>query len=558
VALLMPLAQEAAARWHSLRVALDISNAELRQSVVEMLQEFFELELIDQETSLPISATDGLVMVQLPTAERAELLHQHGCLPQLVISEKAESGSSHEWSEVLKLPPAFTMRATNDMPELHNLILQLGSHSHVWPDCRIALLAPPGYSRRLLGEGLAAQYRLHRVCPAQQLQLRAEAGDDEVIEALREGKLAADDLVADVIEQQLQDAFDGTERGLLLDGFPRTAAQAEALQKAGCAPQVVLVLDGPPRTATPLSDAKTATHEAHHPEVVSWFEQQGVLVLHVDADRGAHEVAQTLGLLMTRLEENCAMLSVPYPIELQAAGLPTVRTDPPHKLSSSKPEMAPGVVCDVLTDELWSKLKLLVTPLGTTLAKCIEPCVLPAAAASQASTEDATGLVACDEHSIELFEPVFTPVLQELHGCTVHDNFAALLPHRLDTTADLSEKHVTSICVSARRNLNGLALAPSLSSLEIAQIEQMLKLSFSDLCSSSSFGGRYWHVNALNDHKRICCKQVDEEFSEHMMAADVDSQLLHRLEQQRNSDDGLGIWVSADRCSAAWSSKRIT
>jgi len=551
VATLLPVAQESAARWCTLRVGLDIADPDLRAAILLLLQQEFAIEAVDDQAALPPNNPNGLVLAQLPTAELAAALHQHGCLPQLVLSDSVETGTTHEWvtSGTEKLAPAYTIKAPADMPELHNLILQLGTSSYAWPDFRVALLAPPGCNRKLLGEAVAAQYRLQRVCPAQQLQIRAEGGDIEAIAPLQDGQLAPDGLVADVIEAQLLSGAEQTERGLLLDGFPRTAGQAEALQKAGCAPQLVLMLKCDEQASTTaLHAAKMATHEAHREELLSWFEQQGVLVVEIAVDCSAMDLPRTLGLLMHTLELHCAMLSVPLPIELQAAELPSIRSDPPHRLYSTMPEMVPCAVATVLTDALWSKLKLAVSPLGTTLHKCIEPCSVDVANAG----EEIVGLVTCDEHSPSLFEPVFSAVLQQLHGTPVHDNLVSLLPHRLDETTNLSADHVRSICVSARRNLVGLPLSPSLNTIEITQIEQMLKLCFGDLCTSGSFGGRYWQVAALDGHQAACCSQVGEEFSGHMMAADVDQQLLQRLEQQRSSSCGPGIWVSADQCNAAW------
>ena len=56
------------------------------------------------------------------------------------------------------------------------------------------------------------------------------------------GQLVPDSLIIDVICDRLKEG-DCVEKGWLLDGFPRTKAQAEALNKAGMVPDCFLLLD---------------------------------------------------------------------------------------------------------------------------------------------------------------------------------------------------------------------------------------------------------------------------------------------------------------------------
>lgn len=61
-------------------------------------------------------------------------------------------------------------------------------------------------------------------------------------EFMDKGALVPDDVIIDMVVNRLaQD--DAKEKGWLLDGFPRTGAQAEAMAKKGIHPNAVIVLD---------------------------------------------------------------------------------------------------------------------------------------------------------------------------------------------------------------------------------------------------------------------------------------------------------------------------
>jgi len=63
-------------------------------------------------------------------------------------------------------------------------------------------------------------------------------------EFMDSGKLVPDEVIIGIIRDRLDEA-DCKEQGWLLDGFPRTAAQAEALADAGCTADCFLFLDVP-------------------------------------------------------------------------------------------------------------------------------------------------------------------------------------------------------------------------------------------------------------------------------------------------------------------------
>ena len=61
-------------------------------------------------------------------------------------------------------------------------------------------------------------------------------------EKMESGQLVPDDLVIGLVKERLAKP-DCEEKGWMLDGFPRTGVQAEALKSAGIHPNKVLLLD---------------------------------------------------------------------------------------------------------------------------------------------------------------------------------------------------------------------------------------------------------------------------------------------------------------------------
>lgn len=97
---------------------------------------------------------------------------------------------------------------------------------------RLLLLGPPGCGKGTQAKMLSAEYGLMHLAPGDIFRAEVKAGTE--LGRLVEGILARGELVDDattvkIIEARL--SSDEAKRGFVLDGFPRTTLQAEALDR---------------------------------------------------------------------------------------------------------------------------------------------------------------------------------------------------------------------------------------------------------------------------------------------------------------------------------------
>ncbi len=97
---------------------------------------------------------------------------------------------------------------------------------------RIVLLGAPGSGKGTQGEKLMAKYAIPQISTGDLLRA-AVAAESELGRragaAMDAGELVADDIVIGMIRERLGEP--DTANGFILDGFPRTIAQAEALDR---------------------------------------------------------------------------------------------------------------------------------------------------------------------------------------------------------------------------------------------------------------------------------------------------------------------------------------
>lgn len=93
---------------------------------------------------------------------------------------------------------------------------------------RLLLLGPPGAGKGTQAKRLVEVLGVRHISSGDLLRAEVDAGTpcgQAVSDALRNGELVPDELVVEMLRQPIIDA--SAEGGYLLDGFPRTLAQAE-------------------------------------------------------------------------------------------------------------------------------------------------------------------------------------------------------------------------------------------------------------------------------------------------------------------------------------------
>jgi adenylate kinase len=94
----------------------------------------------------------------------------------------------------------------------------------------ILLLGPQGSGKGTQAERLSAEFGLPHIATGEMLRAAVAAESElgrRVKPILDSGRLVPDELMIELIRERL--ARDDAQRGFVLDGFPRTLAQAEAL-----------------------------------------------------------------------------------------------------------------------------------------------------------------------------------------------------------------------------------------------------------------------------------------------------------------------------------------
>lgn len=109
---------------------------------------------------------------------------------------------------------------------------------------RLIMLGPPGAGKGTQAQRLARRYDIPQVSTGDMLRAARSEGTElgqKAAEYMDAGELVPDEVVIGIVEERL--SSDEMRRGFILDGFPRTVEQAEALAEMDVSIEAVLNLD---------------------------------------------------------------------------------------------------------------------------------------------------------------------------------------------------------------------------------------------------------------------------------------------------------------------------
>ena len=110
---------------------------------------------------------------------------------------------------------------------------------------KLIFLGPPGAGKGTQAAGVSAHLNVPHISTGDMFRAAIKNETPTGLEAKRymdAGQLVPDSVVIDMVRERL--AMDDCANGYLLDGFPRTVEQAEALETI-CAPDAVVEIDVP-------------------------------------------------------------------------------------------------------------------------------------------------------------------------------------------------------------------------------------------------------------------------------------------------------------------------
>ena len=187
------------------------------------------------------------------------------------VSKAGYDATKVSWDEFVYAPPSERREAVRDRAA------KLGT----LPALKIMLVGGPSTGKGTIGPMLVQAFRCRQIGVGQLLRSLSRTSSEKlcergeaVKEAMSRGELLDDAFVLEILKERLEGSWDFIRNGWLLDGFPKTAAQARASLEGGGAlrPDCVIALERPTELMKEfmlgrMSDAATGHvyHPRYHP-----------------------------------------------------------------------------------------------------------------------------------------------------------------------------------------------------------------------------------------------------------------------------------------------------
>ena len=110
----------------------------------------------------------------------------------------------------------------------------------------LILMGAPGAGKGTQSEKITEKYQIPAISTGDTLRRAIKDGTEMGLKAqsyMNEGKLVPDEVVIGIIKERLE--MDDCKNGYILDGFPRTVVQAEALDDMGIEMDAVISIEVP-------------------------------------------------------------------------------------------------------------------------------------------------------------------------------------------------------------------------------------------------------------------------------------------------------------------------
>jgi adenylate kinase len=111
---------------------------------------------------------------------------------------------------------------------------------------KIILLGAPGAGKGTQAEFIAEELNIPKIATGDMLRRAVSSGNElglKIKSMMEAGDLISDEIIIELVRNRIEDT--DCKNGFLLDGFPRTIAQAKGLDKINCKIGLVIEIDVP-------------------------------------------------------------------------------------------------------------------------------------------------------------------------------------------------------------------------------------------------------------------------------------------------------------------------